>query len=135
MITVSVKIPEATLTKVRKAIEVKLKAHVEEIALHAYNYIVTHEYPYYSGSYASSWNIRGGAPDKSYKKPEFKRGVYPEPDVKRDFNITNVYQTIYISNYVPHAAEVELVGTPTHTFPWRIAAEAKNATLMKYRMF
>lgn len=135
MLKVSVNIPEASLKAVRKAVEAKLKERLELIALQTYNYIVMHEQPYYSGSYASSWNIRAGTPDRSFNKPVFKRDVYAPADTEMAINIPNVYSKVYISNYVPHAREVELVGTPSHTFPWMIAASARNATLLRYNFF
>lgn len=135
MLKVSVKIPDAAMRKVKQAIEAKLKEHLELISLQIYNYIVTHDYPYYSGSYASSWNIQSGTPDKSFNKPLLNRGYYPEPDVKMALKVNNVYDKVYISNYTPHAAQVELSGTPNHPTPWLIATEARNATIMRYRFF
>lgn len=135
MLKVSVKIPDASLKAIKRSIEAKLKERLELVALQAYNYIVTHEYPYYSGSYASSWNIQAGTPDKSYNQPLLNRGYYPEPDVKLGFKVNNVYDKVFISNYTPHARMIELSGSPTHPTPWLIAASARDATVLRYRFF
>lgn len=135
MLKVSVKIPDASLKAIKKAVEAKLMKVVEEVSLKTYNYILTHDYPYHSGSYISSWNINVSSPDRSFNAPA-EPNKYPAPTVKLDLNLSNPYQKVYLTNYAPHSYQVEVIGTPTHPNDgWYIAAEARYNTLLSYRFF
>lgn len=136
MLKATVRIPKSSMDKLKRIIEAKCVQVLEEVSLKTYNYIVgPSEHPYFSGSYIASWNISVGSMDSSYKQPMMQRGVYKSPNLKFDLNIQNPYQAVYITNSAPHAAQVELEGTPTHEYPWMVAASARNATLMSYRFF
>lgn len=135
MLKVTVSVPEASIKAIKKAIEKKLIQVLEDVSLQTYNYILTNEYPYFSGSYISSWNINAGSPDTSYNAPLLNQNAYPVPTVKMQLGISNAYQPVYISNYAPHSMDVEVLGTPRHPTPWLIAAGARNHTLMSYRYF
>lgn len=128
------------LEKIRRLIEKKSSEVVEHVALKTYNAILLNEFPYYSGSYISSWNINVGAPDTSFNAPSAwgTRGPnvqYAIPEVKYDIDQVNPYQSVFISNYAPHAYQVEFNGTPKHPDPWMIAHHAVSSASTSFRFF
>lgn len=135
MLKVTVTVPEASIKAIKKAIEKKLIQVLEDVSLKTYNYILTHDYPYYSGSYIASWNINVGSVNRSYKAPG-EPNDYSPPMLQKSLNISNPYQTVYLSNYAPHSYQVEVLGTPSHPKDgWYIAAEARYNTLMSYKFY
>lgn len=137
MLKFTVTVPETSVAAIKKAVERKARESVELVALKIYNTIVTGseggDYPYYSGSYISSWNIQYSSPDTSYNKPYRNRGYYIAPSPV--LGLSGEGNVIYISNYVPHAGQVELEGTPSHPSPWMQAHRAVNDVIGKYRFF
>jgi hypothetical protein len=129
--------------KVLKGVENYIKGEVaritESVGLKTYNSIVMGEYPYWSGSYVTSWNLSVGAPKFSINEPAGKN-EYPRPDesyylINRKGNEYNVQfgQIVYLTNATPHAMQVEYEGTPTHDGGWYIAHEAVNQTVLSYK--
>ncbi len=130
-----------------KAIEKHVKDVTEQIAVRTYNYILDNEFPYFSGAYISSWRISAGSIDYSFNPaPAFQpaerdvgiresisRGIHEVPT-----NINSViglkpFESVYITNSVPHAYKVENEGTNTSKFlPWKIAAHSVNNALVGY---
>lgn len=135
MVTIGFKISANALDTLRKQVEETLSRVVVDVAVKTYNNILHQEFPYYSGSYISSWNISVGSPDTSYNEPLWQRGVYLAPREAKTLSIASPYQTVYISNYTPHAYQVEYDGTPKHLGGWYIATAAKNNTIMSYKFF
>ena len=123
------------LDKLEKFIKKKLTQITENVGVQTYNMILTGEYPYYSGSYISSWNISVGSPDLKYNVPSGLRGAWSIPEVIYSLSGVSFGQNIYITNAAPHASLVEYEGTPTHPENgWYIAAHAKNQILLTYKL-
>ena len=136
MVTIGFKIPAGALEACKKQIEAKLAGVVADVAVKTYNNILHQDFPYWSGSYISSWNISVGSPDRTYNEPVWTRGVYIAPREARNITLPTPYQTVYISNYTPHAGLVEYQGTKTSGFqPWHIATSARNNTVLGYKFF
>ena len=139
MLKFSVTVSEASIAAIKKAVEAKAREVMELAAVKIYNTIVTGseggDYPYYSGSYISSWTIQAGSPKTAFKQPYFNPGMYDAPDPVLGIKGGEQTQVIYISNYAPHAGQVELSGTPRHTMPWMQAHMAVNDVVGKYRFF
>lgn len=128
------------LDKIRSLIEKKISETTERVALKIYNSILLNEFPFYSGSYISSWNINVGSPDTSFNPPsdwgtKGPNVQYAVPQIKYDLGNINPYQSVFISNYAPHAAIVEFDGTPRHPDPWMIAHHAANSSVSSFRFF
>lgn len=147
MLKVSVKIPDASLKAIKKAVERKVAQFAAQVATDAYNDIIKNKEPYWSGEFYASWNV-------AYGRPEYIRLISAGVDKERgqgkgaDFryqrpkptlvqpNYSNPYATIYVSNAALHAYKVENIGTPTHPQGgWEIMKAAKDHVLMKYRFF
>ena len=96
------------LEKIRRLIEKKASEVVERVALKTYN---------------AAWGTRG--PNVQYAIPE----------VKYDIGQVNPYQSVFISNYAPHAYQVEFNGTPKHPDPWMIAHHAVSSASTSFRFF
>lgn len=130
MLKFDVKISEASLAAIKAAVEAKAREVMEMTAVRIYNKIVTGsegaDFPYYSGSYIASWKIQSGSPNTSYKQPYWNKNLYDAPDPVLGVSGAEKVNTIYVSNYVPHAGTVELDGTPTHPSPWMQAHYAVN---------
>jgi hypothetical protein len=138
MVTIGFRIPQGALEACRKQIESKLARVVADVAVKTYNNLLHQDFPYWSGSYISSWNISAGSPDTNYNTPLWTRGVYIAPRESRGITVPSAYTKVYISNYTPHASLVEYSGTKTSNFqPWYIATSARNNTVLtyKYKMF
>lgn len=139
MLKFDVKISEASMKDIRQAVEAKAREVVELAAVRIYNKIVTGsegaDFPYYSGSYIASWTIQSGSPNTSYKQPYWNKNLYDAPDPVLGVSGAEKVNTIYISNHVPHAGQVELDGTPRHPSPWMQAHYAVNDVVGKYRFF
>lgn len=133
MLTATVKIPKSSMDLLKRIIEAKCVQVLEEVSLKTYNYILTHDYPYYSGAYISSWTINVDSPEKVSHEAH-RLNEYSEPNVQLALNIQNPYQTVFIANYADHAYKVEVLGTPTHPRDgWWIASEARWNTLLSAR--
>lgn len=147
MLKVSVKIPDASLKAIKKAVERKVAQFAAQVATEAYNRLIDYDKPYWSGEYLASWNV-------SYGRPDYTRLISAGVDMDRgqgkgaDFhypklkeisvvpNYSNPYATICVSNAALHAYKVENIGTPTHPDGgWGQMLATKNAILMKYRFF
>lgn len=130
MLKFDVKISEASLAAIKAAVEAKARDVMEDTAVKIFNKIVTGsegaDYPLYSGSYIASWTIQSGSPNTSYKQPYWNKNLYDAPDPVLGVSGAEKVNTIYVSNYVPHAGTVELDGTPTHPSPWMQAHYAVN---------
>lgn len=135
MVTIGFRIPQGALEACKKQIESKLATIVADVATKTYNSILRSSWPYYSGSYISSWNISVGSKDSSYNDPVWQRGVYLAPREVKTLSVPSAYTKVYISNSTPHAMQVEIDGTPTHDGGWYIAAHARNNTLGSYKFF
>lgn len=135
MLTATVKIPTSSMDKLKRIIERKAMQVLEDVSLKTYNYILTHDYPYYSGAYISSWTISVDTPEKVSHEAH-RAGEYTAPNVQMALNIQNPYQPVYISNYADHSFKVEYLGTPTHPKEgWYVASEARWNTIGSYRFF
>lgn len=135
MITFKVNVPEASLKTIKAAIDRKVAEVLEFAALKTYNYILTHEYPYWSGAYVSSWNISVGSPDTSFNVSKLDKGVYLPPEIRFDLGTVGANDTIFISNYASHSYQIEYDGTPRHDGGYYIANQAVNNTLMSSKYF
>ena len=135
MVTIGFRIPQGALEACRKQIESKLSRVVADVAVKTYNSILHQEFPYYSGSYISSWNINIGSSDRSYNEPVWQRGVYIAPREARAITLPSAYSKVYLTNAAPHAYQVEYEGTPKHSGGWEIATAARNNTVMSYKFF
>ena len=136
MVTIGFRIPQGALDACKKQIEAKLATIVADVATKTFNSILHQDFPYYSGSYISSWNISVGSRDSSYNDPVWQRGVYMAPREVKMLSVPSAYTKVYISNSTPHAAMVELDGTKTSNFqPWHIATSARNNTVLGYKLF
>lgn len=139
MLKFGVKISEASLAAIKAAVEDKAREVMEMTAVRIYNKIVTGsegaDFPYYSGSYIASWKIQSGSPNTSYKQPYWNKNLYDAPDPVLGVSGGEKANVIYVSNYVPHAGQVELDGTPTHPSPWMQAHYAVNDVVGKMKFF
>ena len=122
------------LGRVRERIADKVKQLVQDTAEEVWIRIVEgqpgNEYPYWSGSYISSWQVSfGNSVPRSYNEVELSAsglsipGIYRAPG--RDIPaVPSAYTVVNISNAAPHASEVEHDGTPSHPTGWFVAYEA-----------
>lgn len=143
MITVKFDLSKFSEAKVRKLIGDKVAEVTERVALKTYNYLVGFaDWPYWSGSYISSWKIGIGSPDRSFNAPATRTTngpsvTYSVPDI--EFHLPNKnqpYQKIYISNSTPHAFKVEYEGTKSNDYhPWLTATVARNNTVQTFKFF
>lgn len=127
-----VKISKAAFKNVEKYIKKRVTEITESVSLKIYNGIILGEYPYWSGSFISSWRLSIGSPDTSYNAPG-NIGQYSVPGVKYDLKV-RFGQTVFISNNAPHAYQVEFMGTPRHKGEgWYVAHHAVNNTVLTYK--
>jgi len=128
-------VSKKNLNRLENFIKKKLAQITENIGVQTYNMILTGEYPYYSGSYISSWNLSVGSPDMNYNVPSGLRGAWTPPEIVYGLGEISFGQKVYITNAAPHASLVEYEGTPTHPENgWYIAAHAKNQILLTYKL-
>lgn len=139
MLKFSVTVSEASIAAIKKVVEAKAREVMELAAVSIYNKIVTGsegtDYPLYSGSYIASWKIQAGSPDTGYKQPYWNKNLYDAPDPVLGVVGAENLNVIYVSNYVPHAGDVELSGTPRHPSPWMQAHYAVNDVVGKFKFF
>lgn len=115
-----------------KAIENHVVEVTESLATKVYNHIILNDYPYWSGSYISSWNINIGSIDPSYNEPPSwgsseEKVSYSVPEIVNKLHGLKPYQAVYVSNATPHAEKIEDSGTKTSEYtPWKIAYHAFN---------
>ena len=137
-------VDKKSMTSVKKFIEKSLASITEQVALKTYNHIVdpleVGSYPYYTGSYISSWKIttvpngKNDAPNKEYNPSNVEAGHYARPSIIYDIGTVLPYEKIIISNYSPHSYKVEYMGTPKHSQQgWYVANHAVNNTVMTYK--
>lgn len=119
------------------SIKKKISQVVEKVGVQVHNAVVTGNYPYYSGSYISSWNISKGSADLEYNEPSGLRSAWAKPEVIYDLNFlggVSFGQRVYITNATPHARMVEFEGTPTHSEDgWFTATHARNQIVLTYK--
>lgn len=133
------KVSKSTLANLQKALELKSAEVVEKTALKLYNSILMNEFPFYSGSFISSWRVGIGEMDKSFNAPadwgtKGPNVQYPVPSVKFDIGTVLPYQEVHVSNSAPHAYKVEYEGTKTSDYrPWMIAHHARTQAVMSYK--
>ena len=130
------KIDKSSLKSVNGFIEKQLTKITEQVGVKTYNQILLGSYPYWSGSYISSWNISSGSPDKTVNAPPKDRSqnVYAVPEIIYRVENVQPYQPIYISNYTPHSYKVEYMGTKYSPHEgWYVATNAVNTISLSYR--
>ena len=75
--------------------------------------------PVWSGSFIASWNLSIGSPNFTYtlakpKDPENPLSPKPMPEIKfrgTQFTSKTAFDTIYLTNAVPYAKEIQVLGT------------------------
>lgn len=134
---VQFKVSDAAIEKLIESVKKSITKITEDVAIQTYNLIVANErqYPYWTGSYISSWNIQAGTPNTDYNlSNDPNTETFPIPDIKYQLEGINFGEWVYITNAVPHAYLVEYMGTPTHEHEgWFTATHAVNQTVMTYK--
>lgn len=136
---IELKISNADIKALTKHIEQQTADIMETIGIKTYNAITAQgNFPYWSGSYISSWKISTGTSspsDKSYNPPDQRtRDKYPVPPNVYDIGEVKYGESVFISNYAPHAAMVESEGTPTHPDGgWHTGTAAINEVVGSYK--
>jgi hypothetical protein len=138
LIKISATVSAESIAKCKAAIDRKIAQKVAETGSYLYNSIVGDrvDTPYWSGAYIASWRYHYGSIDHSYEAlPTNKSGApnirHTKPKARSIIpNYTNPYMPLYVSNSVPHAYQVENIGTPNHPEPWKVAVNAVN--ILKY---
>ena len=132
---IKLKVSKADLMKVKKELLEKANDIRDDFAVKTYNSIVTNEshYPYWTGSYISSWNITVGDKKGKTNKSDVEDEFSPPAPVT-NLTFSSLGQPVYISNYAEHAYQVEYLGTGTHHHEgWFTANHALNTTRLSYK--
>jgi len=133
---VSFKISQSALLKLEESLKKSITKITKEAAVKTYNNIVGgSDFPYWSGSFISSWKISVGSRDSEYNLANIP-GVFDIPHQITDVpGSVHFGERIYITNSTPHAYQVEVLGTPLHPHEgWFTAAHAVNQTVLSYKL-
>ena len=90
------------------------------------------DFPYWSGGYVASWRVGQGTPDRSFTLSDITTPGAHKAPVPVAPHVVDAYGKVYVSNSAPHASMVEHTGTPTHLYPWQVAASARNHVMRFY---
>jgi hypothetical protein len=137
---VNFKVSPQALQNLTLSIKKSMSKITEKVGVQIYNAVISGEginYPYWSGSYVSSWRITIGtpAPSGDYNIAHRPNVFQPPTHITDLAGDATFGQHIFITNNVPHAAQVELIGTPRHPDGgWHTAAHAVNQIVYGYKV-
>ena len=137
---VNFKISPQAIETLSQSLKRSVAKLTENVGVQMYNAVISGEgvnYPYWSGSYVSSWRITIGVPASSsdYNLAHRPNVFQPPPHIPNMVGDVTFGQHIFITNNVPHATQVELTGTPRHPDGgWHTAAHAVNQIVYGYKV-
>ena len=132
------------LDKMIGGVERFVKHRAEAVAEDIQVAIILTPKPIWTGLYSSGWEITFDTPAEPKELPEghsdlawdmweskctpYRPPPYPQIEVHH-VDFPTAYQTVYFTNPYPHAAMIEHEGSPCHTEPWKVAANAQDRVL------
>ena len=132
--SIKFEIEKGAVQKVKEYLEEQALEIFEQLSVRTYNNIMEQRnFPYYTGSYISSWNIQAGGEDTSINLSNIK-GAYAVPSQITNIPGITLGDKVSITNYVPYAYEIEFEGTYKSDYePWMTANHAVNIAVSTYK--